>query len=182
MAHAQFETIHPYGDGNVRIGRILIGWILTRRLGITLPPPVSVFIARDPGGYLAGMTMFRMGQLDVWVDWVAAALVHSSEASTALMAQSEALVEMWRSRVSGIRADPTVHQVLDLLAQHPVITSDLISQGLGVSGRSGRAALEVLAQHLIVEEYPRKRVGAGRPRKYWKASELISLATRWTAP
>lgn len=75
VAHAQFETIHPYGDGNGRIGRILIGWILAHRIGITVPPPVSVFIARDPGGYLAGLTRFRLGELDPWVDWLAAELL-----------------------------------------------------------------------------------------------------------
>jgi Fic family protein len=181
VAHAQFETIHPYGDGNGRIGRMLIGWVLARRLRITLPPPVSVFIARDPGGYLAGMTMFRLGQLDLWVDWVAAALTHSSKASTALMAQSEALLHEWRYRLSDVRADSTVHRVLDLLVEHPVVSADLIARRLDVSERSGRTALGVLANLSIVEEYARVRQGTGRPRRYWKAGELISLVTSWTA-
>jgi Fic family protein len=95
VAHAQFETIHPYGDGNGRIGRILIGWILAHRTGITTPPPVSVFIARDPDGYLAGMTRFRLGELDPWVGWLAAELQYSSEAAEALLERSEQLLEQW---------------------------------------------------------------------------------------
>lgn len=48
LVHAQFETIHPYGDGNGRLGRILIGWVLRRRGVVArLPPPISVLIARD---------------------------------------------------------------------------------------------------------------------------------------
>ena len=105
VLHAQFETIHPFGDGNGRIGRVLIGWLLARRLGVALPPPVSVLIARDPGGYLAGLTLFRLGQLDPWVEWLATALERSSEAAGALMARSEKLLDDWRARLAGVHTD-----------------------------------------------------------------------------
>ena len=112
VLHAQFEIIHPFGDGNGRIGRVLIGWLLARRLGIALPPPVSVLIARDPGGYLAGLTLFRLGQLDPWVEWLAAALERSSDAAAGLMSGSEKLLAgaarppRWRpSRRRGVARD-----------------------------------------------------------------------------
>ncbi len=88
VVHAQFESIHPFGDGNGRIGRVLIGWVLSHRLALSVPPPLSVVIARDPGGYLAGLTLFRMGQLDPWVEWMAGALERSGDAANQLMARS----------------------------------------------------------------------------------------------
>ena len=71
VSHAQFETIHPYGDGNGRIGRLLVLWTLARRLDVPVPPPTSVLIARDPGGYLSGLYWFRSGELARWVGWFA---------------------------------------------------------------------------------------------------------------
>ena len=68
VAHAQFESIHPYADGNGRVGRILIAWLLIRRLCLRVPPPpVSVAIAADTGGYLSGLALYRLGQLDPYV-------------------------------------------------------------------------------------------------------------------
>jgi Fic family protein len=179
VAHAQFETIHPYGDGNGRIGRILIGWILAHRTGITLPPPVSVFIARDPGGYLAGLTMFRLGQLDPWVDWLAAALQHSSEAAQALMERSEQLIDEWGRRIADLRGDATARRVLPILAEHPVVSADLVAARVGVSERAARTALTTLADRGILQPYEKAPPGPGRPRNFWVAGELISVVSTW---
>jgi Fic family protein len=156
VAHAQFETIHPYGDGNGRIGRILIGWILAHRLDVALPPPVSVFIARDPGGYLAGITMFRLGYLDLWVDWIAAALQHSIGAAEALIIRSDVLIRSWLDRLTDLRQGATARKVVDILADHPVVSSDLVASRLGVSERSGRIALRTLADRGIVQPYEKQ--------------------------
>jgi Fic family protein len=179
IAHAQFETIHPYGDGNGRIGRILIGWIMAHRLDVALSPPVSVFIARDPGGYLAGITMFRLGYLDRWVDWIAAALQHSSEAAEALIVRSDILIRTWLDRLADLRRDSTARRAVDILAEHPVVSSDLIAARLEVSERSGRIALRTLADRGIVQPYERQPTHSGRPRQFWVAGELIELVSGW---
>jgi Fic family protein len=179
VAHAQFESIHPYGGANGRIGRILIGWILARRLGADLTPPVSVFIARDPGGYLAGLTLFRMGQLDVWVEWVAAALQHASQAASALQTRSEELYRDWLVRLSKTREDAASRKVIDLLGEHPVISSEMIAARLGISERSSRSALKTLSELRIVRPYERSRDRPGRPRQFWVANELIDVASEW---
>jgi Fic family protein len=180
VAHAQFETIHPYGDGNGRIGRIMIGWILARRTGITVPPPVSVFIARDPGGYLAGLTLFRFGQLDPWVEWLATKLQSSSEAAQGLVLRSEELLKEWSRRIADLRTDATARLVLPVLLEHPVVSSDLVAGRVGVSERAARAALTSLADRDILQPYERASVRPGRPRRFWIATELIAMITNWT--
>ncbi len=175
VLHAQFESIHPYGDGNGRIGRVLIGWALARRLGISVPPPVSVVIARDPGGYLAGLTLFRLGQTDGWVEWMASALEHSGEAADRLMARTEALVADWRQRLDGVRADAAAHRVIEFLVEQPVLAAAAVADRLGISARSGQTALATLAERGIVEPYRPDPVGPGRPTRYWVAHELVAL-------
>jgi Fic family protein len=180
VVHAQFEIIHPFGDGNGRIGRVLIGWLLARRLGVALPPPVSVLIARDPGGYLAGLTLFRLGQLDPWVEWLATALERSSEAAAALMARSEALLAEWRARLDGVRADAAARRVIDVLAEYPVLSAAVVAELLGITARAGQTALATLAERGIVTRYhPDQSAGPGRPTQYWVAPELIALVAGW---
>lgn len=180
VAHAQFEIVHPYADGNGRIGRVLVSWILTRRLNLVSPPPLSVRIALDRGGYLAGLTLFRLGDVDRWVEWFADVVAGAGEASIALVRSVTALQATWLERLAGARADAAARRVVALLPEHPVLTAAVVATALGVSERTGRSALEALAAVGIVEPFEPARRGAGRPRRWWVARELTALVEGWS--
>ena len=89
VSHAQFEIIHPFGDGNGRVGRVLVAWVLTRRLALLVPPPVSVAIAADVAGYSSGLVLFRLGDHRRWITWFADAVASGGRAQRALIANVE---------------------------------------------------------------------------------------------
>jgi DNA-binding transcriptional ArsR family regulator len=180
VAHAQFELIHPYADGNGRVGRILIAWILARRLNLAPPPPVSVRIATDRGGYLSGLALFRLGQVDPWVAWFAEIVESSGDAATNLVGAVATLRDEWSERLANVRKDATAHRVLALLPAHPVIGGEIVASELSVSERSARTALDTLQEHGILEPFAVARRESGRPRRWWVAAELLALVGAWS--
>jgi Fic family protein len=179
VAHAQFVTIHPYGDGNGRIGRLLALWVLARRLSVAVPPPISVMIARDPGGYLSGLHAFRVGEHGRWIEWFAAVVGRAADASLRWADEVDTVLEAWRARVTDTRADAAARAVLDLLPAHPVVSVDIAATGAGVSATAARSALETLAARGILEEFQPSERGPGRPRRWWIAGGLVDLIGGW---
>ena len=175
VVHGQFETIHPYGDGNGRIGRVLVLWVLARRLEVEVPPPVSVHIARDPGGYLSGLYWFRTGELDRWVGWFAGVVEAAGNAAVVWAEEVADMLAEWHTRVADLRRDAVARKVLDLLPAHPVISARVVAEEWGVSERSARSALEELAQRGILQSYDVASTGPGRPRRWWAAQALVDL-------
>lgn len=180
VAHAQFETIHPYGDGNGRIGRVLVLWVLARRLRVAIPPPVSVLIARDPGGYLLGLYLFRTGELDAWVGWFAEVVRKAGEAAAEWAEEVDTILAAWQERLVGLRVDAAARAALGELPGHPVVSAEVVAGRLGVSERAARSALSALAERGIVEPFEVRGGRAGRPRHWWVARELVEPAGRWT--
>lgn len=160
VAHAQFETIHPFADGNGRLGRVFIGRILSRRLHVTIPPPVSVQIARDIGGYQSGLTLFRQDLIEPWVTWFADAIASAATRTTEVLADVAALQNDWRIRTADLRI------------------AELVATMFSVTEQPARLALTQLGERGIVTETAAAIRSRGRPRRWFVAHELLSLLVR----
>lgn len=178
VAHAQFETIHPFADGNGRIGRVLIGWILAHRLELAVPPPVSLELARQVGGYQAGLTLYRLDGHDAWVAWFADAVRGAAEGAAALLAAVEELVSRWRWAIGDLRADAVAHRFVELLPAHPVLSSASAAALTGVSRRAASNGLTELAARGVIVDVGTVPSGRGRPERWWVAQDLLALLGR----
>lgn len=126
IAHAQFETIHPFEDGNGRTGRALVQVVLRRR-GLTpaFVPPVSVVLARDKDRYLRGLTLFREDRLADWIELFAAATAEAATLATHYATRVGELQDWWRERLrehSNPRVDAAAWSLIAVLPAHPIIT------------------------------------------------------------
>jgi Fic family protein len=126
IAHAQFETIHPFDDGNGRTGRALVQVVLRRR-GLTpsFVPPISVVLARDKGRYLRGLTAFREDRLSDWIEMFAAATAQAARLATIYAGRVNELQERWRRQLrnhSDPRTDAAAWALISALPAHPIVT------------------------------------------------------------
>ena len=183
IAHAQFEIIHPFADGNGRVGRVLVAWILVRRLALVTPPPVSAGIAADVGGYGAGLVLFRLGDHNAWVRWFAEAVSGAGRAQQELVASVERLQREWRQRLSAprlgsrrVRSDAAAWRALALLPRHLVLTGPVVASEIGVPLKSANAALRDLVDAgILVEHGTAPGSGRGRPSRLDTSAELLGL-------
>lgn len=170
VSHAQFELIHPFGDGNGRVGRLLISWLLVRRLALLTPPPVSTRLAADVDGYAAGLTLFRLGQHDPWVRWFADAVSGAGRAQQDLVAAVDRLRAAWQQRLAArrrrarrLRADATAWRVLDLLPRRLVLTAAGVATELASRTRPRRQRCgNSPTPASSTSTAPRRAPGAGR--------------------
>ncbi|MHB2022358.1 MAG: Fic family protein [Mycobacteriales bacterium] len=182
IAHAQFEIIHPFADGNGRIGRVLISWLLTRRLHLLTPPPVSVRLAADVGGYTAGLTQYRFGQTSTWVAWFADAVSGASRAQQELVSDVERIRSGWDmklavyGKVRRLRSDAGARRVLDLLPRHLVLTAPVVASALGLTRQAAGTALRTLADAGVLTPFRAAAPsGRGRPAQLYVSEELLAL-------
>ncbi|MGH9038467.1 MAG: hypothetical protein ACRD0O_22145 [Acidimicrobiia bacterium] len=143
-----------------------------------MPPPVSVQFARDVGGYLSGVVLFRQGQVDAWAGWFADAVEHAADRTVTVMSAVEDLLAHWADTATGLRRDAAARRLIPHLAQHPVVNAALVARLLGVSEQSARVAIGELATLGVLSEFTPSSAGAarpGRPRQWWVAADLLAL-------
>lgn len=181
ISHAQFEIIHPFGDGNGRVGRVFVSWVLTRRLALVVPPPVSVAIAADVAGYSSGLALFRFGDHRRWITWFADAVASGSRSQRTLISNVEKIKQHWRVRLAATerkpRSDAAVFSALDLLPRHLVLTSRTLADELGISRKASLATLHRFVNVGILTEHGTiSRQTSGQPTKLFVSRDLLGLA------
>ena len=187
VAHAQFETIHPFADGNGRTGRALVHVVLRRRrLTTRTVVPVSTVLLADVDAYFAGLADYRAGRLDVWLARFAAATSHAASAGLRLAAElGEVRAEWWetaRPRRGSVGA-----RLLDALLSQPVVDIDSL-RALGAGddapdqdvGRSGVADKNLYrAVDRLVEAEVLTEVSGGGRNRVWAALDVLDLLDRF---
>lgn len=165
VVHAQFETLHPFTDGNGRVGRALIHTVLARR-GLTESGvlPISLVLATLRDGYVAGLTSYRhtavanspeaSRAINAWLATFVDAADIAVDQSEKLMTQVEELRRGWLEQLTAYRtsrglrpeprADSAVARLLVQLPEAPVTTATTLARILDVSPQAANAALDEL--------------------------------------
>jgi Fic family protein len=187
IAHAQFETVHPFIDGNGRTGRALIHTVLRRADALrNILIPISTVFAGNTDAYIAGLTAFRSEPplLDEWIigfaqatELAAGNAVRLADDVAALDARSlDELVDYRREHdvaPAVPRRDAVVLRILASLATEPVLTVDAAAKRHGVSTTAAHRALIELADAGILGRTKDQR---GR-LICWTADRHLALVT-----
>ena len=174
VAHAQFETIHPFEDGNGRTGRAVVQIVLRRRgLAPSFVPPVSIVLARHRDRYIGGLDAFREDRIGDWLEMFAVATRQATDLAAAYTQRVSELQDRWRERLrhaSNPRADAAAWAVMDILPAHPVIT---VPVGVAATRRTKPAVTNALAE--LQAAGVLERLGESTRNRGWEAEGLLDL-------
>jgi Fic family protein len=174
LVHAQFETIHPFDDGNGRTGRALIHVILRRRgVAPSYVPPVSVVLAAARDRYIAGLTGFRADAVVEWIEHFGGAVHQSAKLAARHIARVGKLLTEWRDKLkvaSDPRSDSAAWAIIGILPAHPVITAPVAAVETKRSKGSIYDAIAELEAAGVLSP-----LNVGKRNQTWEAVGLLSL-------
>jgi Fic family protein len=174
IAHAQFEAIHPFEDGNGRTGRALVQVLLRRRgLAPAFVPPISVALARDKGRYIRGLTFFREDRIAEWLGIFASA---TAQAVTLAVQYTYLVAELhnrWRMQLresTSPRADAAAWAIIDILPAHPVVS---VQVAVAATKRTKPAVNDAIQE--LVSAGVLKPISESKRNRSWESVGLLDL-------
>jgi Fic family protein len=171
IAHVQFETIHPFFDGNGRLGRALILIILRRRgLSHNYLPPVSLVLAGEADRYVAGLGSWRRGDEDDWYRVFIDALYRAAAGARQFAGDVAALQERWMDQAGNPRRGSGPRRLIELLPSRPIIDVRTATDLLGGSAERSRQAIARLEQAGVL-----RQTGVGKRNRAWESIGLFDL-------
>jgi len=170
MVHYQFETIHPFLDGNGRIGRLLVTLLLCQKNVLTKPLLyLSAFFEQHRQEYYE--LLLKVSQLGAWREWIEFFLRAITEQSEDAVTRSRRLLELLHQYSQLARErhlSPTAGQLVELIFMKPVLNVKTIKEYLKVSYPSAQSAISALEEAGILSEV------TGRKRdKAYSANEIL---------
>jgi Fic family protein len=183
IAHAQFETIHPFADGNGRTGRALIYMVLGRRgLCTRATPPISLALATRAKDYVRGLEATRyVGSpsapaategMNRWIGFFSAACTRAVADAESFEQRVQQLQTEWRGRLGDVRSDSSALELLRLLPEMPILTVRGATDALGRTFRAVNRAIEMLVEAKILTP-----VKAAQRNRVFEARELLGAFT-----
>ena len=182
VAHAQFESIHPFEDGNGRAGRALVHAVLERggvvRSGLL---PVSTVIRSREREYIQRLSAVRTDDPDRAVEalnaWVRFFVEVAEEAGSTLQRIQEEVRTLdagLAEKAAGLRADSSARRLLPVLREQPVVTAAFVADRLGVSRVAAHRAVDTLVARGILTP------GTGKHRRSetFQADDVLQLVDR----
>ena len=170
IAHAQFETIHPFADGNGRIGRALINAILRVR-GITQHTviPIASALVTSRENYFASLESFRNGDLEPILRSFASATRIAANESEVTATNLIQILGHWQQVLGRSRKESAPNRLLELLQAIPVITAADAQKWLGVGTSGTYAALARLESAEIIQPLTSRR-----RNQVWAAGAILN--------
>ena len=183
IAHAQFETIHPFVDGNGRTGRALIHLVLRRRgLAVRVLPPVSVVLATWAKGYIDGLVATRyrgpatsraaQDGLNLWVGRFASACSRAVDDAFWFENRAQQIEAAWRESIGRTRSGSATDLLLRALLGAPVVSGNSAASLIGRSFPQTNEAITRLAQAGVLHQ-----VNVGRRNRAFEAPDLMNAFT-----
>ncbi|HET9101546.1 MAG TPA: Fic family protein [Acidobacteriaceae bacterium] len=163
LAHYQFEAIHPFLDGNGRVGRLLITLFLMEQK--ILPTPLlylSAFFEATRRDYYDGLR--GVSESGAWMDWIEYFLLGVARTSQDALSRATRINKMlaqWQKKVAG-ESTNTPLRIVDLLVANPFLTTTGVANELGVAFTTAQRAIERLERMEIVK----RATDAKRDRVY----------------
>jgi len=184
LTHAQFETIHPFADGNGRTGRALVHVVLRRRrLAPAFVPPVSLVLASWSETYVGGLMGYRhlgapnsaqrSAAAAEWLRVFAAATHRSCIDAERYAGQIDVLTAGWQQRLGRVRANSSTDLLLKMLPGAPLVSVESASELIGRSKARTTEAVNALAEAGILRQ---RNVGRQRYRVF-EAIDVLDLFT-----
>jgi Fic family protein len=160
IAHAQFETIHPFIDGNGRTGRALVHAMLKAKAIVThTTAPISAGLLIDTSSYFAALGAYRTGNARPIVERFSDAARFAASSGADLVDALAAELSEARELLSGVRPQSTVWKVLPYLIANPIVDAAYLETQLNVDPATVQRALQQLVAAGVLQERTGKRRG-----------------------